>query len=102
MLVYLMDILINLNDIFLLVLWKYKLNAAYLDISEGRLLMYSIYLTLSAASIEASAISAVFSSREWSDAAAKQAHSDYSLTKRHSFIAFSHLFFSQKSNNMLG
>ena len=64
--------------------------------------MYSMYFTLSAASIDANAISAVFSSLLCNEMAAKLAQSDYSFTNRQSFIAFSHLFFSQKSNNILG
>jgi hypothetical protein len=57
---------------------------------------------LSAASIEARAISAVLSSFACKETAAKQAHKVYSFTNLQSLIAFSHLFFSQKSNNMAG
>ncbi len=58
--------------------------------------------TLSAASIAASAISAVANSLNYKERPARLAQRVGSLTKRQSLIAFSHLPRSQNSNNRLG
>jgi hypothetical protein len=50
----------------------------------------------------AKAVSADYSFLYLSEAAARQAHSSGSFTKRHSLVAFSHLPFSQKSSRMVG
>jgi hypothetical protein len=53
-------------------------------------------------SIAAKAVSAVSNCFTFNEIAAKQAQSKPYLTKRHNFIAFSHLPFSQKSNKSVG
>jgi len=50
----------------------------------------------------AKAVSALYSFLFFKEAAARQAQSKGSFTKRHNFVAFSHLPLSQKSSRIVG
>jgi hypothetical protein len=83
-------------------LFKSRDMVAFLMISDFYSRISEIKATFSGCSMAAKAVYAESSCLTFKDIAARQAHNKFSLTNLHSFIAFSHLPFSQKSKRRVG